>query len=337
MTIDVAPVTEDERARWNTLIEESPQGTIYHRKEFLEVVAEHAGADLHLLIGYKTDEPRGVFPLFEQRKGPLRIVFSPPPGLGVPYLGPALLNYRKMKQRKAELSNKQFVEGCLEWADEEIDPHYSRIATSWRYDDPRPFNWQGYDIDPQHTYRVPVGEADELMDHITKSARRSIKRNGDANYNVERNDREGIEYVYRSLVERYDEQGRTFSPSIAYFRDLERDLSENAVRTYVAYLDDKPVMGRIVLQADGCASFWKGMAASSNRHGTVPVGDLLNWHTMVDAIEHGATEFDLVGANTPRLCRYKAKFNPDLVQYYVAERASPGVGTMIDAYKRWLA
>lgn len=337
MTIDVDTVTEDERARWNEFVKESPQGTIYHRREFLEIIAEHAGADLHLLIGYKTEEPRGIFPLFEKQKGPLRLVFSPPPGLGVPYLGPALLNYRKMKQRKTELSNKRFVEGCLEWVDEEIGPHYSRFVTSWRYDDPRPFDWKGYDIDPKHTYCVPAVSDDKLMRHITRSARRSIKRNSDVNYAIERDDQDGIEFVYHSLVERYDEQDQTFSPPLAYFRDLDQELPENTVRTYIAHLDGEPVMGRIVLQTDGCASFWKGMAASPNRLESVPIGDLLNWHTMVDAIEHGAEEFDLVGANTPRLCRYKAKFNPDLARYYVAERAAPGVGTIVDAYKRWLA
>ncbi|MWV40043.1 GNAT family N-acetyltransferase [Natrialba sp. INN-245] len=337
MTIDVVPVTPEERANWNEFVAESPQGTIYHRIEFLEVLADHAAADLHLLIGYKSEEPRGIFPIFEQRKGPLRLVTSPPHGLGVPYLGPLLLNYQKMKQRKTDLSNKRFVEGCLEWIEETIDPHYSRIVTSWRFDDPRPFDWNGYDIDPKHTYRIPAGDEDELMRHVTKSARRSIKRNQDANVVVNRDDQDGLGFVYRTLERRYDEQDRTFTPPLSYLRDLDDALPADSVRTYVAELDAEPIMGRVVLQTDGCASFWKGMAAAKNRRRTVPVGDLLNWQTMVDAINHGADEFDLVGANTPRLCRYKGKFNPALEQYYVAERTARGVGTAIDFYKRWLA
>lgn len=335
MTIDVAPVTPEERSQWNEFVSESPQGTIYHCKEFLEVIAEHAGADLHLLIGYKTDEPRGIFPIFEQKKGPFRLVFSPPPGLGVPHLGPALLNYRKMKQRKTELSNERFMKGCLEWVEETIEPHYSRVVTSWRYDDPRPLAWQGYDINPKFTYRIPVGDKEGLLHHITRSARRSIRRNEDSAVEIEREDKEGLKFVHQSLTERYTEQDQTFSPTLAYFRDLEDRLPNKSVRTYVAHLDEEPVMGKIVLQSDGCVSFWKGMAVSSNRIGSVPVGDLLNWETMVDAIAHDAGEFDLIGANTPRICRYKAKFNPELVQYNVAERAAPGVGTMVDLYKSW--
>lgn len=333
MTIDVVRADQADRSRWDELVTQSPQGSIFHHLDFLEVMADHADATLHLLVGYKTDEVRGIFPVFESTIGPIRIVTSPPPGLGVAYLGPALLNYRKMKRRKTDLSTKRFIEGALSYIEREIDPQYARITTSWRFADPRPFEWAGFAVSPQFSYRVPAGDTDELLAHLTRSARRSITRNEDAPVTVERVDADGLGFVHETLADRFRTQGESFPLTIGYLRDVDAALPADSVRTYIASLEDTPAMGRIVLQADGCAAFWQGMA-SAQRTGSVPVGDLLAWHTMTDAIDHGASEFDLIGANTPRLCRYKAKFNPELVEYYTCEWAATGIGPLVELYKR---
>lgn len=335
MTIEVREATPEEQEQWNQFVASSPQGTIYHRKEFLDVVEKHSGATLHLLIGYKSEEPRGIFPVFEQSKGPLRLVFSPPPQLAIPYLGPALLNFKKMKQRKVDLSNKEFIEECLDWIRQTIDPHYTRVVTSWRYNDPRPFLWSEYTVTPQYTYRLSPSDEEQLMRHITRSARRSITRNEEADYSVERDDKDGLAFIINEVKARYEEQGDVFRPPVTYFHELEEALPAESMRSYVAYVNERPVLGRTVLQHDGCASFWQGMTNSSKRSGNIPIGDLLNWETMTKAIDFGATEMDLIGANSPRLCRYKAKFNPDIEEYYILEQSSPMVGSLVELYKWW--
>lgn len=335
MTIDIKRLSEDDCAKWDTFVSDSPQGTIFHKKRFLDVIKKYSGGNLYLLVGYKTEEPRGIFPVFEQKKGPITLVFSPPPFLGIPYLGPALLNHQKMKQRKRELSNKRFIEGCLEWIEQNINPHYTRINTSWRYTDPRPFDWRGHDVSPNHTYYIPLEDSESLMRHFTRSARRSIKRNQDVGFNVVRQDVEGIKFIINTLQERYQEQGNKFRLKQEYVQCIEEVLRDDSFRTYVGYLNDEPVIGRIVLQHSECASFWKGMAIAPNRSPTVPVGDLLNWNTMTGAIEMGATELDMTWANTPRLCKYKSKFNPELREYYIIEKSSRFVGSISRLYK-WL-
>ena len=56
MSVEVRLATADDRERWNGYVAQSPQGTLCHEYEALEVQADHAGATLHPLIGYKGQE-----------------------------------------------------------------------------------------------------------------------------------------------------------------------------------------------------------------------------------------------------------------------------------------
>jgi hypothetical protein len=51
--------------------------------------------------------------------------------------------------------------------------------------------------------------------------------------------------------------------------------------------------------------------------------------------ERGATAYDLIGANTQRLNKYKAKWSPALSAYHVAEFGHPVVRAAAHLYKRY--
>ncbi|MFC7137880.1 hypothetical protein ACFQRB_18380 [Halobaculum litoreum] len=43
--------------------------------------------------------------------------------------------------------------------------------------------------------------------------------------------------------------------------------------------------------------------------------------------------YDLMGANTERICRYKSKFGADLVPYYTVESEGAGMKAAKTAYR----
>ncbi|MFO7834525.1 MAG: GNAT family N-acetyltransferase, partial [Halohasta sp.] len=110
MALDITPV--DDPTEWNDLVERSPQATPFHRAESLGVMADHADATLHPYVGYKGQEPVGIFPIFELSKGPVTAAFSPPPKQKISYLGPALVS-QNGKQRRREKTNSRFITACL--------------------------------------------------------------------------------------------------------------------------------------------------------------------------------------------------------------------------------
>ena len=79
--IKVNVADEEETKKWDSYVEESSQGSVFHQYDFLKIMEKHSNSKLHLLTGYKGDKLIGLFPIFEISKGPISAVFSPPPYL----------------------------------------------------------------------------------------------------------------------------------------------------------------------------------------------------------------------------------------------------------------
>jgi hypothetical protein len=318
---------------WNDHVERSPMATLFHRYEVLDLLASHTDARLHRLVGHKGDEIIGLFPLFEYRKGPVTALFSPPPKLAVPNLGPSLANYQKLKQHKYEHTNGEFVRRCLEWADAEFDPQYVHFETPVGYDDPRPFVWDGFDVEPRFTYTLDVsGGPDAVMQNFKQSRRKDIKRHLDADYRIREGGVEAIEFVLDEVDARYDEQGKTFGVDPEYVVDLYETLPEGTVRPYVADVDGAWRSGVVTLEHGDRVMWWFGAGKPDV---DLPLTDLLHWRIITDAIDRGVTTCDLVGANTERIVNFKSKYNPDLAPYYEIERGTRMMNLASDLYRRF--
>lgn len=330
--VSIAPATADELDRWNDHVSRSQHGTVYHRLEALKVQAEHSGAQLTPLVGYKGQEPICLFPVFSLSKAGIQGVFSPPPNLWVSYLGPVLLNFEHLKQRRAEKRHRRVVEAALEWIDDAFDPSYTHFRTACGYDDPRPFEWNGFDVTPRYTYHVDLSpDEEELLDSFSSDARSNIRTN--AEYDVDVEAVAAIERILEQVRLRHEEQGESYTVTPEFVAALYRRLPDGCVRPYVLRVDGEFVGGMVTL-ADGCTVHrWQGGAKTDH---DLPVNDLLDWHIMRDAIERGETTYNLVGANNPRLCDYKAKFAPEVIQYYSFGRRNAGLRFAAKFYKRFI-
>lgn len=331
MSIEIRPLTDE--TGWNRYVERSPQATVFHRAECLSVLAEHAGGTAHLLAGFKGQEPVGIFPVVALSKATITTVFSPPPGLLVPYLGPALLNATGLKRRKAEKRHHRFVEGCLDWIDERYAPRYTHVRTPRNYVDVRPLAWNGFEATPQYTYAVELGDdEEELLMRFSSDARSNVRGADGADYTIELGEHGAIERIVEQLHRRYDEQDESYLLDDAFVTALYDRLGEDHVRPYVCRVDGEFVGGMIALADDEIVYRWQGGAKPTD---DLPVNDLLDWRIMRDGIDDGRREYDLVGADTRRLNGYKAKFNPEIQPYYSAERGSRPMRMVAGLYKQF--
>lgn len=330
--IEVRRADSNDVEKWNRYVERSPQGNPFHEYEALQVMAKHSDSTLHPLVGFKGQEPVGIFPAFEISKGPVSTAFSPPPGLLASYLGPALLNVEKLKQRKAERRHKRFVDGCLEWLEAELDPKYVHLRTDPRYGDLRPLVWQGFEATPKYTYAVDLSlGADELLKRFSSDARSNIRNAEDADYTVEVGGYTEIKEILSQIRSRYEAQEKHYPVTSSFVCDLYEAVPEGHVRPYTMFADGEPLGGMIALEAGDTVYRWQGGA----KHGAdLPVNDIVDWHIITDAIDRGLTTYDLVGANQERLCGYKAKFSPTLRTYYELERGTRSMNLVSNIYKR---
>lgn len=312
--LEVVRLAEGDREEWNRFVRSSSQRTPFHYFESLELFADRGNVRLHPLVGYKGEEPVGLFPVFERSYSMISAIFSPPPNLKIPYLGPILLDHDHLSKSNLETRLVRFVKSCLDHVRTTIDPKYAYLRTTFGYRDPRPFDWEGFDFDPQFTYVVDLSPGrEQLFDQFSGDARSNVRDCEDAGCVVEPGGSEGIRQIVDQVDRRMAEQGESFPLDSAFLEALYERLPAGDVRPYVCRLDGEFVGGNVIVASGDTAFAWIGAATPDADLG---INDALHWRAMRDAIDRGETSYDLAGANNERLSSYKAKFAPELRPYY---------------------
>lgn len=331
MSIDVSLVYDVDE--WNELVDRSQQETPFHRFEALDVLTDYSNATLYPFVGYKGQEAVGLFPVFSLSRGPIRVAVSPPPDLKISYLGPALLNQGKMKQRKAEKRHRRFNEAVYDEIETEINPQYVHVRTGTKYTDPRPFIWSGFDITPRYTYEVDLSPScEELFMTFSSDVRRNVRRTNEDSYELSEGGADDIEEIITNVRDRHAEQGLRYDVPPSFAADLYRELPEGTMRSYVCRSDGVFVGGVITLEDDETIYRWQSI---NDRDHDVPATDILDWHVIQDAHDRGIERYDLVGANNRRISKYKSKFNPDVRAYFSIERSTRTTNALKSLYNRF--
>jgi hypothetical protein len=304
---------------------------VFHTPAALGVLERHSAGDLFLLGGYRGEQLVAMAPLFVRRVGGIRIISSPPPAMSVPQLGPIVMP-TSPKRRKQEKVNREFTEGVLDALGVDSARTLLRMVCNTEYTDPRPYRWADLSVEPSFTYRLSIDDSpDELLQSFSRSLRREIQSGEESDLTIETAGVEGGEHVFQATEQRYAEQSEHFGVTWPYVRDLITSLDERC-RVYVARDPDGEYLGGIIaLFSNDAAYYWLGGTRST--YDDVSVNSLLHWRIIRDVAENppvdSVSEYDLVGANTEHLCRYKSKFGADLAPYYVVESG----GVAMDAAK----
>ncbi|SFS96627.1 lipid II:glycine glycyltransferase FemX [Halostagnicola kamekurae] len=335
MGIDIRVLdTETDAEEWNRYVERSPGTNPFFRAEALELQAADSETTPHLLAGFKGQEAVGLFPVFEYNKGPITGVFSPAPFSWSCYLGPALLNVDKLKQRKADRRTKRFLEGCLEWIESELSPVYTKFVAA-EFPDVRPFTWNGYEVEPGYTYVLDLDRStDDLLDRFSSDARSNIRNAPEDRYVVEEGTIDDIDRIVDQVRARYESQGQSYQMNNGFARSLYQLLPDGAIRPYVCRVDGEFVGGILVVESETTRYRWQG-GVKPDADVDVSINDVLDWHVIRDGAENGLERYDLVGAGVPSINRYKAKFNPELRSQFTITNGSYGVNLLIDRYRKF--
>jgi hypothetical protein len=111
-------------------------------------------------------------------------------------------------------------------------------------------------------------------------------------------------------------------------------------RVYVARDPDGAYLGGIVtLASNDAVYYWQGGVGGSYEDDgrSISVNAVLHRAIVSDILTDPTLErvdgYDLVGANTRRLCEYKAKFGGRLAPYYVVESTGPATALAKAGYR----
>jgi hypothetical protein len=308
---------------------------VFHTGEALATVDRHTDADLQLFGGYKGQEAVGLLPVFVRSSAVGRLALSPPPGLAVPHMGPILMA-NSPKRRKIERVNRTFSEGVLDELGVSSRRTLFRFVGSPSYVDPRPFGWADLDVETRFTYVLQVSDDIEaLLDQFSRDLRNDIRNSENLDCRIDIEGPTAAARIAEDVADRYREQDKAVPFTVEYVRDLVEALGRRA-RAYVARDPDGEYLGGlIVLYSDDRASFWQG-GVKRDVDG-VSLNSILHWRVIRDIAAGepipSVDGYDLVGANTERICTYKAKFGADLVPYYAVESSGRGMAVAKRAYQ----
>lgn len=311
-------VTEVSLSEWADVLP-AEQIEVFHTPEVLRVMNAHATGELRLFVGFRGQEPVGLLPVFLREFPGVTVALSPPPGLSVSRLGPAVMS-KTPKRRKQETINQAFTEAVLDAVGTDRGLTLFGMVFSTEYVDPRPYQWKGFDVEPRFTYRLDLRDTDrdEVLKGFTRDLRTEIRKLEETSLEPSVGGAADAVRVYDDYRERFAEQGAEFPTPRAYTRELVATLDDRA-RVYTVESPSGEFLGGIsVLYSDSTAYFWQGGMRAD--YEGLSVNSLLHWRIIEDILRDpeldSVERYDLGRAAVQRLGRYKSKFNPDLVPYY---------------------
>jgi hypothetical protein len=181
----VSLVLIQDQTSWDQFIDNSPHGLLFHKWNFLKTIELHSGYELLPYGINKGESLICVIPLFYKKIMGLKLLFSPPPQTGVPYLGFAMFGeYDRLKQNKKE-SFLNIVADEIDLEISRIDPHYTHISLVPNFLDIRAFAWNKYNVKAGYTYLLDLSESlDTVWSGFQSELRREIRQARKLNFQV---------------------------------------------------------------------------------------------------------------------------------------------------------
>ena len=334
MTVEIRLARNDEAGEWNRIVSESPHGTLFHQWDWLKIAEKYTRTRLFPIFGIKNGSIIGVFPVFFQKKGPVRMVFSPPPRAAIFYLGPVMAGYDSLRQDQREFLYDNFLKSVDLFIRNDLNANYISVSLSPALQDPRPFSWSGYSIEPAYDYFTDLRKgADYLFQSLDKKQRQDLNRAKKRGISMEIGGEKEIDLIMDLMTNRYEEQEKIVTISPDYLKEIFNNFQNN-IRVFVTRYEGETVTGLINLCYRNSIYSWIGNPKPRRLISPSP-NDLMAW----ESIRYGCEQkFDLYvtmgAAGNERLHTYYAsKFDPSLSFRFDAKKTSFASGIFEKGYK----
>ena len=305
MAIAIKIASEKDAREWNRIVENSPHGTIFHTWKWLKIAEKYSRAKLYPLIGFKNGTLIGILPLFHIKKAFFHLLFSPPPNVDIPFLGPLVIS---AENRQNELY-LEFVRAVHDFTYDKLNPDYLSTTLPPGQNDLRQYIRCGYLVDPRFNYVFDLCSGkNELWQNLKKQTRKNINKAKEKLEVVEGNIKD-IRLIFSQLEDRYKDQKRGFNSSLGYLEVVYSTFGRD-ILILKAEMGGKYVAGLINIIYKDKVYSWIGNA-KTNLPSTYP-NDLLLWTSIEYGCDNGLKTFYEIGAGNPRLVRFKSNFNPTL-------------------------
>ncbi len=311
---------DQEMDLWDNAIEHSENATVFHQLAWLKAAEKHSLMKLLPLVIYKGDKLVCLCPLFYRKKQGFKILLSPPNSSGMPFLGPAF-NIPASSRYNYERTFNEIQDEITSFSENQIGYDYFGIIHNPKVMDIRAYKNKGFSVNPCYTYIFNLQKGqDWLLSNFHRTTRNALKKADSYNEILISHDPKNAYKILDLLEQRYAEQSLDFKITKNYFNDLKNSSIKNNIEVISAFYQDQLIAGDIALTYKKEGYAWLGTVNRENK--ITGIGELVLWKKMNDLSKRGINSYDIVGANTPHICKHKSKYGADLIEYFEVYKTS---------------
>lgn len=294
MSYRLEPLTADEAGRWDDLIAPYPGREVFHRKAWLDYLADSRGVDIRLWKIRDGEESVGFFCGGVVQKGPFKILGSPLKGWGTNSMGPVV---------SADVNDESLLLALDGLARQE---HLAMSELEHTSLGERAFRSLRYEAVPGFTYLVDLtpGDPEPMWRGLESTCRNRVRKAMRSGLTVEdTDDPEVADEFYELYTELMARKGLV----PPYPRQSARLLVRHLKRADLLFaLRVRDAAGRVVATGlfphdDHTVYFWGG-ASEQDARDLCP-NDLMHWTMMQMAAARGLVLYNMCGDG-----RFKRKF-----------------------------
>ena len=185
-----------------------------------------------------------------------------------------------------------------------------KLEWSPALNDPRPFAWNGYTVEPRFTWYTDL---EDYQTRVDKAIRKNVRKAERLGYHCETTT--DWDAVMACLEAPENRKGFSYKLNAGMLARLNELASDQSVAFLCLDQEGNPVAGRVALYApEGIAMGWSaGVKSHVLKDGA---NDLMQKYTLDWFADLGCTQFNFVGANIPSVAEMKEAWGGTLVPYY---------------------
>jgi hypothetical protein len=312
--LEVRTLSAHEYSIWDKLVEDSPNGTVFHKSYWLTACSKSLNAPLKIYGCFDNGSLLAGCSLFASRR-----LFRRAEGTAgmTPYGGFLLGKLQGDDVRKSENAYMRAV-SCLNEAIAKDGFSYVHILSSPELVDVRPFAGNGWESAVHYTYYFDFqGDVEKRISRdAMKFARRAIKKD----IAVRRLQVPDVAKYYQLFQVTFERQNLAPPVPMHFFEAIVEGLRDKGVlEMWIAEtLSGEPAAANIVVWDSKKAHGWSSASDPSYLH--TGASTLLLCEIFKSLAVRGFRTIDIRGADMPHIANYLANFNPRLLPCYSLEK-----------------
>ncbi len=284
---------------WDAMVKKSKHGTIFHTDSWLKILYRNFDCKpIKLMAVNRGRDIIGIFPIYKFKKHFFKIRKSPFPDVETPYGGPLALNGEVINLFMEEIKKTK-------------GSHYFIFSPTYNFNK----DFKNYKKEKLKTFILDLTpNLDDLWKNLDKKARNEVRKAKKNNVTIfETKESKFINDYYQMLYSTFKRTNANILPKKFYLDIFETFKEKNQVKLVFAKYKNKLISGAMFLIFKGRINYWTG--ASLKEFLSLNPNNLIQWYIIKWAKENNLKEYDLQGANIPRIAKFKSGWGGKLVEY----------------------